>query len=141
MTPEQHVSDRIEEIRNKYPWSPTGDIRFLLNQLDDYRHAALSSDAALEQADLQIGALRAEQARLRAENDQKAGWQPIATAPKSGPALFWIVPKTAEESYVNSSGDPIVAQFEPYLYHGNYGWWSSLSKATHWMSLPEAPRT
>lgn len=69
-------------------------------------------------------------------------WQPIATAPKdyTKEALFWIVPKTPEESYVNTSGDSIFGDFKPYLHMGSYGSWSSLSKATHWMQLPDPPK-
>jgi len=35
-------------------------------------------------------------------------WQPIVTAPQEEPVLFWVVPKTADEAFVNSRGDPIV---------------------------------
>ena len=66
-------------------------------------------------------------------------WQPIATAPKGADLLFWIVPKTAEETYVDSSGRPIVGGFAPYLHFGPFGSWSSLSKATHWHLLPATP--
>ena len=66
-------------------------------------------------------------------------WQPIETAPRSTIALFWIVPKAAHESYVDTSGKPIVGDFEPYMSKCAYGWWSSLSKATHWHPLPGPP--
>ncbi len=70
-------------------------------------------------------------------------WQPIETLHAdlvNTRLFFWIVPKTPEEAYCNTSGDPIFGTFEPYLMIGKYKSWSSLSKATHWMPLPAAPR-
>lgn len=64
-------------------------------------------------------------------------WQPIDTAPRNVDAIFWIVPKTPDESYVDTSGTPIVAKFTPFAKQTRYGWWTSLSKATHWMPLPD----
>ena len=66
-------------------------------------------------------------------------WQPIETAPKDGDALFWVVPKTADETYLDSNNKPIVTNHEPYLHMGRRGSWSSLSKATHWRPLPAPP--
>ena len=66
-------------------------------------------------------------------------WQPIVTAPQEEPVLFWVVPKTADEAFVNSRGDPIVGVFAPYIFFGRFECWSSLSKATHWMPLPSPP--
>ena len=71
------------------------------------------------------------------------GWQPIETW-KSGiqgiqDAFFWVVPKTPEESYTDTSGKPIFSTHAPYLYRGGYRCWGSLSEATHWMPLPAPP--
>lgn len=66
-------------------------------------------------------------------------WQDITTAPRDGTALFWIVPKTAEESYCDTDGKPIVGVFRAYLKMGSYNCWGALSKATHWMPLPSPP--
>lgn len=66
-------------------------------------------------------------------------WQPIETAPRDEEAFFWVVPKTPEEAYVNTAGDPIFGTFRPYLHRGKFKSWSSLSKATHWMPLPDPP--
>ncbi len=71
------------------------------------------------------------------------GWQPIATLPdREMVCFFCIVPKTPEESYCNTSGDPIFGTFKPFLHRGKHGTWSSLSKATHWhpdLQLPAPP--
>jgi hypothetical protein len=67
------------------------------------------------------------------------GWRQIDTAPRDREALFWVVPKPPEDTYVDSAGHPIVVTFTPYLFKGHYGSWSSLSKATHWMPLPTSP--
>lgn len=66
-------------------------------------------------------------------------WQSISTAPKDIEVFFWIVPRTADESYTDTSGRPITASFTPYLLKGKHGWWSALAKATHWMPLPAGP--
>jgi len=66
-------------------------------------------------------------------------WEPIETAPRDVDALFWVVPKTADETYLDSSDNQIFSGGIPYLHRGKYGNWSSLSKATHWMKLPEPP--
>ena len=62
-------------------------------------------------------------------------WQPIDTMPaslKDAVVFFWIVPRTPGESYLNTSKEPIVVTFTPYLHRGKYGTWSAVSKATHW---------
>lgn len=66
-------------------------------------------------------------------------WQPIETAPTEGKAIYWIVPLPAEETYRDSSGNPVVAKFEPYAAILLHRGWSSLSKATHWMPIPRTP--
>lgn len=68
-------------------------------------------------------------------------WQPIETAPRDADLLFWVVSKSAEEAYVDSSGKPIVSHAPPRLHRGRFGSWSALSKATHWRPLPEPPPT
>lgn len=68
-------------------------------------------------------------------------WLPIAEYDRavSPEALFWLVPKSADESYTDTSGKPIVASFKSYMVHGRYGCWSALTKATHFYPLPAAP--
>lgn len=83
----------------------------------------------------QIGELSSQVYALRAVQS----WQPIKTAPRGTDAFFWIVPKSSEETWRDTSGNPIVAEFAPYLYHGKYGGWSSMTKATHWMSPLNPP--
>lgn len=73
-------------------------------------------------------------------------WQPIETFPitlKNDKAWFWIVPKSPDETYVDGSGRPIMTSFEPYAFHGQYGGWSALIKATHWQPFytPPPPRS
>lgn len=69
-------------------------------------------------------------------------WQPIATAPRDKNAWFWIRPKTAEETYVDTSNRPIVSPGEARAEYTKYGRWSSLWTATHWMpnDPPPAPK-
>jgi len=74
-----------------------------------------------------------------AQAREAQAWQPIETAPKSERVFWWIVPKTAEESYCDSSGAPIVSTYAPFRREGRWGSWSVLSKAIYWMPLPPAP--
>ena len=69
------------------------------------------------------------------------GWQPIETCNCSihDELFFWIVPKTADETYRDTSGNPIVATFSGYIHRGKLRTWGGLSKATHWMPLPSPP--
>jgi hypothetical protein len=70
------------------------------------------------------------------------GWHSMSTAPTDREVWFWVVPKTAEETYVNTSGEPILSQATPHLFRGRRGTWGSLLKATHWQEIhdPEPPR-
>ena len=70
---------------------------------------------------------------------QVTEWHPIETAPRGPACLFWVVPKSAEETWTDTSGWPVTARGEPYIVMGPYGDWDSLWKATHWMPLPRAP--
>lgn len=67
-------------------------------------------------------------------------WLPIETAPKGETALFLVRAKTPEESYVNSSGQPVVSHVKPHIHIGWYESWSSLCTATGWMPFPEMPK-
>lgn len=53
--------------------------------------------------------------------------------------LWWVVPKTADETYIDMSGNPIPAKDAPHMVMGKWGSWSSLHKATHWHPLPNPP--
>lgn len=55
---------------------------------------------------------------------------------------YWIVPKTEEETYHDSSGKPIISKMEPCAVVTKWQWWSSLTKATHWQPyiVPEPPQ-
>jgi hypothetical protein len=68
-------------------------------------------------------------------------WQPIETAPRDREVLFWIVPLSPEETYTDTSGNPIVSNAPPHLLLCRYGRWSSISKASHWADVPRAPVT
>lgn len=71
-------------------------------------------------------------------------WHPIDTLhvdSANRELFFWIVPKTPEETYVDSAGKPIVATHAPYLHRGKYHTWGALSKATHWMLPPDPPES
>jgi hypothetical protein len=69
------------------------------------------------------------------------GWQPIATAPIDREVWFWVVPKTADETYIDTSGEPILSWATPHLFRGRRGTWGSLLKATHWQDIhdPDPP--
>lgn len=90
-----------------------------------------------------VPALIVEVERLRAllaSLPSERTWHPIETHDGGDrEALFWIVPKTPEEAYCGTSGNPIFGTFTPYLFKGKSRCWSSLSKATHWMPLPSPP--
>lgn len=70
---------------------------------------------------------------------RKMTWQPMATAPKDVEAFFWIVPKSADEAWLDTSGKPITVDHRPYRHLGLFGSWGALSKAVLWMSLPDPP--
>lgn len=70
-----------------------------------------------------------------------AEWQAIETAPRNVEALFWIRAGTREDGdwYCDTNGNPILVHCPPRLHMGEYGTWSSLMRATHWMALPSPP--
>lgn len=72
-----------------------------------------------------------------------SAWHPISTwnhwHHHTEYAFFWVVPKTADEAYVDSSGTPIVSTRAPHWLYGRYETWSSLEKATHWREPLEPP--
>jgi hypothetical protein len=63
----------------------------------------------------------------------------MSTAPDDFTCLWWVVPKTADASYQDTSGNPIVSHGSPRMVMGKRGCWSSLEKATHWHPLPKPP--
>src|SRR3954464_4715084 len=68
------------------------------------------------------------------------GWRPITSVPNGyDEFIFWLEPKSADESYVDTNGNPIVARGPAMRFIGKYRAWSSLQKATHWQPLPDAP--
>ena len=102
----------------------------------------------------QRDALDIECARLEKEVDalrqnlqgtrDMSEWHPIKTAPKDLEALFWIVPKTANDRcYCTTSGKPILLRQDTpgQVRVCKLGGWSSLVKATHWTPLPAPPST
>lgn len=68
-------------------------------------------------------------------------WQPIETCPLDREVWFWIRPKRADETYLDSAGRPILATFEPFAQRTRYGWWSALSKSEFWHedTMPNPP--
>lgn len=66
-------------------------------------------------------------------------WQPMETAPKGINAHWWVVPKTADETYTDTSGKPILAGGPPRMSFGKHGEWSSLEKAILWHPAPPLP--
>jgi hypothetical protein len=66
-------------------------------------------------------------------------WQPIETAPKDEEVFFWIVPKTADEMYMNTSGEPMAVSFKPYRKLCKRGGWAANAKAVLWHQAPSPP--
>jgi hypothetical protein len=79
-----------------------------------------------------------ELASLRTTHEPGA-WQPIETAPKDREVLFWVEPLSTEETYRDTSGNPITSGTEPRMMLCRFGRWSSLSKATRWADVPDSP--
>ena len=52
---------------------------------------------------------------------------------------WWLVPKLPHESPHDTSGNPIVAKFDPYMEVKRYRCWSSLTKPKYWQRIPEPP--
>ena len=74
---------------------------------------------------------------LRAAAQEASAWRPIADFQRnSGRVRFWVVPLTAEETYTDLSGNPIVSRGDPHHHDGTSGSWGALWKATHWMPIP-----
>jgi hypothetical protein len=73
--------------------------------------------------------------------DPLTGWQPMETAPKDYDTVcfWWMVPKSPEESYTNTSGEPIVSNHKGYRHYGKRNTWGALSKPTYWMPDFAAP--
>jgi hypothetical protein len=70
------------------------------------------------------------------------GWLPISTVPNGHEEFeFWVEPKLPGESYVDTSGTPIVSTNLGFRHIGKYRTWGSLSKATHWRRCPSPPKT
>ncbi len=59
-------------------------------------------------------------------------WLPIETAPRDRAVVFWIRPKTAEETYYNTSGEPILTTIPPHAEVCKYRYWRSLCTADYW---------
>jgi hypothetical protein len=66
-------------------------------------------------------------------SDACPGWKPIEGAPRDAKVLFWIRPKTDDETWHDTSGKAIKSDGEPHIHEGVYGSWGSLWTATHWM--------
>ena len=132
----------IERLRQYEPLPGGAPLREVLLQREVERltrelaRYAYPPDHRVSMAEAERDRLRAEVERLRR---QAAEWQPIETAPRGPACLFWVVPKSEEETWTDTSGWSITARGEPYIGMGPYGDWGSLWKATHWMRLPSAP--
>jgi hypothetical protein len=81
--------------------------------------------------------------RLRkAVETRDDGWLPISTVPNGHEEFeFWVEPKLPGESFVDTSGTPIVSTGLGFRHIGKYRTWGSLSKATHWRRCPSPPKT
>lgn len=66
------------------------------------------------------------------------GWRPIESAPRDVELLFWIRPKTGEETYHDTSGNPILDRGKPHAKLCKFKCWPSLWTATHWR-FPDPP--
>jgi hypothetical protein len=138
----ERLRAEIERLRQYEPLPGGVPLREVLLQREVERltrelaRYAYPPDHRVSMAEAERDRLRAEVERLRR---QAAEWQPIETAPRGPACLFWVVPKSEEETWTDTSGWSITARGEPYIGMGPYGDWGSLWKATHWMRLPSAP--
>jgi hypothetical protein len=86
-----------------------------------------------------IHALRTELDAVRAAVAPPT-WQPIATlTDRVSEMLFWVVPKTPDETYVDTSNHAIFSTAPPRIHRGTFGTWDSLSKALYFHALPAPP--
>jgi hypothetical protein len=65
--------------------------------------------------------------------DRRGLWQSMDTAPHDREVLFWLRPKTADEAWHDSSGNPVLTEREPHIQRCKFKCWGSLWTATHWM--------
>lgn len=121
----QQIRDAINaaysELKLTFGFPPPARGYARVNKLYDQLDEALDQLAAVDQARPPV-------------------WQPIETLTDPDREVFlWCVPKTVDETYVDTSGRPIVSNHQPYLHRGKLKSWGALSKATHWMPLPDPP--
>ena len=70
-------------------------------------------------------------------------WHPMETAPRDHVVFFWVRAKTADETYRDTSGRPILSTSRPHLHRGRFGTWGALETATQWTETrdPDPPTT
>ena len=115
-----------------------------VQRLSEQLAAAKRDYAIMDETDkAYIKAAHAELASLRTQLSAATAarqWQPIETAPKDGHHLFWVVPREPDEQWLLDLGDkPLIQTWAPYVFKGRNQTWNCLSKATHWMPLPDPP--
>ncbi len=124
-------------------YQPKADFTcWICGKPEPHAHSQIEVDAARKTLEVfhdNVWSHLCEAQAAASSHPPATSWQPIATAPKDEECLFWLMPKTPEEAYCNTSGDPIFGTFEPYVFKGKLKCWSSLSKATHWLPLPPGP--
>lgn len=67
-------------------------------------------------------------------------WQSMDSAPKDEEVWFWIVALEFGETFLDSSGRPILSPCEPHARLCKYGQWRALTKAILWQAKPEPPK-
>lgn len=83
---------------------------------------------------------RIEELERSLASPDTAGWISVGDRlpPDNVKVLFWIRPKTADETYHNTSGQPILSTGKPHAELCRYKCWGSLWTATHWRH-PDPP--
>lgn len=89
----------------------------------------------------ELQAICAERWNRRTPATRRDGWRSIESAPRGEEVWFWLRPKNADETYYNTSGQPILSTAQPCARVCKYGQWGALWTATHWQPhfVPEPP--
>lgn len=131
--------DLVAELEKLSKWALVRRVLIQADWLGSY-------SKCLDGLDLRVGVdgcwnprdIRAAVEKLRAAEPPSA-WQPIETAPHDREVLFWVVPLSADETYRDTSGNPITSGEKPRMMFCRFGRWSSLSKAIYWADVPGSP--
>ena len=132
----ERENERITEMAAKHECDLIAAKAQLAAAKRDYAIMDETDKAYIKAAHAELASLRTQLSAATAARQ----WQPIETAPEDGEHLFWVVPREPDEQWLLEANDkPIVQRWQPYVFKGRLMTWNCLSKATHWMPLPDPP--